>query len=518
MKTTVDRKDETTVELTVEVEPQRVKKAFDAAARELAKQVQLKGFRPGKAPRRLIEQRFGKGAIAQQALEPAINEYYAEAMEEADLNPVAFPEIDPESITFDEDEGCTFTATIAVRPEFEAPDHTGIQIPYPQWDVTDEDIDEELHELRDRFAEVDVVERAAGTGDYVTIDLEFAVDGEVQDDQGVEDAMYEIGSGGVTPALDEQLEGASAGDVLEYSDVLPDEYPELGGQEADFTVTVKDVRAKTLPRLDDDFALTASEYDTLDELRASIREQQLRQRISEAQHQARSRVLEAYLALADVPVPPQMVDAEVQQRVQRVEQQAAQYEVDADVLFEAEGTTREEFEESSRTAAQSSVKAQLVLDQLAEQLELEVTDEDVNNEIVRHATQNNVSPQQIAEMIQQQGSIGAMVGDILRRKTIDAIVDEAQLDGAPEDAVLIDVGLMADPDAELPDDKRDVVEQAVAQAEADLAEADEVRSTTTDDASPDSDDSDDSVESPDSVDSVDSVDSADSEDSADEEE
>ncbi len=512
MKTTVDRKDETTVELTVEVEPERVKKAFDAAARELAKQVQLKGFRPGKAPRRLIEQRFGKGAIAQQALEPAINEYYAEAMEETELNPVAFPEIDPESITFDEEEGCSFTATIAVRPEFEAPDHTGIQVPYPQWDVTDEAITEELHQLRDRFAEVDVVERAAGTGDYVTIDLEFAVDGEVQEDQGVEDAMYEVGSGGVTPKLDEQLEGASAGDVLEYSDVLPDEYPELGGQEADFTVTVKDVRAKTLPKLDDDFALTASEYDTLDELRASIREQQLRRRIMDAQHQARSRVLEAYLALVDVPVPPQMVEAEVENRIQRVEQQAAQFDVDADVLFEAEGTTREEFEEQARENAQSSVKAQLVLDQLAEQLQLEVTDEDVNNEIVRHATQNNVSPQQIAEMIQQQGSIGAMVGDILRRKTIDAIVEAAQLDGGPSDDVLIEVGLQADPDAELPEEKRDVVEQAVAQAQADLAEADEAL------ASDDSDESDDSDDSDDSVDSVDSVDSDDSEDTPDEEE
>ena len=510
MKTTVDRVDDTTVELTVEVEPARVKKAFDAAAKELAKQVQLKGFRPGKAPRRLIEQRFGKGAIAQQALEPAINEYYAEAMEESDINPVAFPDIDPESIKFDEEEGCTFTATIAVRPEFDAPDHTGIQVPYPQWDVSDDEITSELHELRDRFAEVDVVERAAATGDYVTIDLEFAVDGEVIEDQGVEDAMYEVGSGGVTPKLDEQLEGASAGDVLEYSDELPEEYPELGGKEAAFTVTVKDVRAKTLPKLDDDFALTASEYDTLDELKSSIREQQLRRKISEAQHQARSRVLEAYLALVDIPVPPQMVEAEVENRIQRVEQQAAQYDVDADVLFEAEGTTREEFEESARENAQSSVKAQLVLDQLAEKLELEVTDEDVNNEIVRHATQNGVSPQQIAEMIQQQGSIGAMVGDILRRKTIDAIVESASLDGAPSDDVLIEVGLKADPDAELPDEKRDVVEQAVGQSQADLAEAEA--------ALADSDDSDDSDDSEDSADSPDSVDSPDSEDSVDEEE
>jgi len=298
----------------------------------------------------------------------------------------------------------------------------------------------------------------------------------------------------VTPKLDEQLEGASGGDVLEYTDTLPEEYPELGGQEADFTVTVKDVRAKTLPKLDDDFALTASEYDTIDELRESIREQQLRNKIMEAQHQARSRVLEAYLALADVPVPPQMVEAEVQNRLQRVEQQAEQYDLDVDALYEAEGTTAEEFEEQARENARSSVKAQLVLDQLSETLELEVTDEDINQEIMRHAQQNQMSPQEIAEIIQRDGNIGAIVGDVLRRKAIDAIVEEAQLDGAPDDDVLIQVGLKADPDAEVPEDKQDVVEEAVAQAEEGLAVVDELR---------DSEDSPDSVESPDSDDSED---------------
>ncbi len=298
----------------------------------------------------------------------------------------------------------------------------------------------------------------------------------------------------MTPKLDEQLEGASGGDVLEYTDTLPEEYPELGGQEADFTVTVKDVRAKTLPKLDDDFALTASEYDTIDELRESIREQQLRNKIMEAQHQARSRVLEAYLALADVPVPPQMVEAEVQNRLQRVEQQAEQYDLDVDALYEAEGTTAEEFEEQARENARSSVKAQLVLDQLSETLELEVTDEDINQEIMRHAQQNQMSPQEIAEIIQRDGNIGAIVGDVLRRKAIDAIVEEAQLDGAPDDDVLIQVGLKADPDAEVPEDKQDVVEEAVAQAEEGLAVVDELR---------DSEDSPDSVESPDSDDSED---------------
>lgn len=491
MKTTVDKTDETTVELTVEVEPERVKKDIDAAARELAKQVEIKGFRKGKAPRRLIEQRFGKGAIMQQALEPAINDYYAEAMEEADLAPVAPPEIDPESLTFDEDEGCKFTATIAIRPEFEAPEHTGIQLPFPIWDVSDDGIDEELSELRERFAEVDVVERAADTGDYVTIDLEFAVDGEVQEEAGVEDAMYEIGSEGVTPKLDDELVGATAGDVIEYSDTLPEEFPEHGGEEAEFTVTVKDVRSKTLPALDDDFALTASEYDTIDELRDSIREQQERRAVVDAQHTARSRVLESYLALVDVPVPPQMVDAEVDGQLSQIQAQADQFGVEVEDLFEMEGVDREEWEEQTRTNAESQVKARLVLDQLAEDLELEVSDEDVSREIMRHAQQNQVSPQQVAETIQQQGTLGALVGDILRRKAIDAIYDEADLEGAPDDATLIRLGLQADPDAEVPADAMAAVEEAIEQNTVPVDEAG------------DSADSPDSVESPESDDSED---------------
>lgn len=471
MKTTVEHPDTTTVTLTVEVEPERVQQAFDAAAKELAQQVQIKGFRPGRAPRRLIEQRVGKGAIAQQALEPSINEYYVEAIEEAEIQPVAFPDIAPESITFSEEEGCSFVATIPVRPDFEAPDHEGIQVPFPVWDVDEDEVDQEIAQLRERFAEVDVVERAAGEGDYVTLDLTFAVDGEVQEEQAVEDAMYEVGSGGVTPRLDETLLGASAGDELTYTDELPEEFPEHGGMEAEFTVTVKDVRAKTLPALDDDFALTASEYDTMDELRRSIHEQHQRRAITRAQHEVRGRVLEAYLALVDIDLPEAMVDNEVEARLSRVEQQAAQYGIDVETVYEAEGTTAEEYEQTARTQARTAVKSQLVLDQLANTLELEVSDEDVNAEIVRHARQNDVQPQQIAEVIQQQGSIGALVGDILRRKAIDAIVDAATLEGGPDHELLVQLGLEPDPDAEVPADRQALVDEAVAQAAADAEEA-----------------------------------------------
>jgi trigger factor len=468
MKTTVDKIDETTITLTVEVDAERVKKAFNKAAKELSKEIQIKGFRPGKAPRRLIEQRLGTGALAQEALEPSINEYYVEALEETELAPVAFPKIDPESIVFSEEDGCTFVATISVRPEFEAPAHEGISVQFPVWDVDEAVIDTEIASLRERFAEVDVVERAAATGDFVTIDLTFTVEGAEMGDQAVEDAMYEIGSEGVTPKLDDELVGAIAGAVIVYTDALPEEFPEHAGKDAEFTVTVKDVRSKTLPALDDDFALTASEFDTLDELKDSIRTQQTRQTVTQAQHDARSRVLEAYLALIEIPLPDAMVESEVESRVGRVEQQAAQYAATA------------------REQSLGAVKAQLVLDQLAEQLGLEVDDADVNQEIFRHAQTNNVSPQQIAEVIQQQGTIGALVGDILRRKSIDAIIDAATLDGGPDDATLIRLGLLPDPDAVVPEGAQKLIDEAVAQAEADIiantVPVDEVEGASSDDS------------------------------------
>lgn len=441
MKTTVETIDPVTVKLTVEVEPERVKKAFDVAARELSKQVSIPGFRPGKVPRRLLEQRVGEGVIAQQALENSLSDFYAEALEGQEVMPVAQPEVDVEH--FDETDGCTFTAQLQVRPDFEAPEHTGIQVAFPQWDVDDAAIDEHLEQLRERFAEVDEVERPAGTGDYVTMDLRVVVDGEELTDSNVEDALYEVGSQGVTPKLDDELVDRMADDEFTYIDNLPDEFPEHGGAEAEFHVTVKDVRAKTLPDLDDDFAATASEFDTIDELRADVRTNLLRRRVQEARHQVRGDVLEAYLATVDVPLPPSMVDDEVEQRRHQLEHQAEQYGISLDDLFAADDTDLESWESDTRTRAETSVKARLVLDRLAEQQELQVDPQDVNDEIMRHAGQMGVDPKEVAEVVQQQGTLPALIGDILRRKALDMIMDDATLDGGPSDAVLAELGLLA---------------------------------------------------------------------------
>jgi trigger factor len=465
VKTSVETLDPTKVKLTVEVEPKRVKQAFDRAARELAKQINMPGFRPGKAPRRLIEQRFGDGVIAQTAMEDSLSDYYVEALREQELDVVSQPEVDVE--TFDEQDGCTFTATVEVRPSFDPPDHEGIDVTFPEWDVEDEEVDTQLEQLRERFAEVDEVEREAATGDLVTLSLRVEIDGEELESANVEDALYEIGSQGVTPKLDEELVGKSAGDEVTYEDALPDEYPEHGGEEATFSVTVKDVREKTLPELDDDFAATASGFDTIDELRKDVRDSLLRRKVEQAQHDLRGRILEAYLARVEVPLPEAMVEADKQARMAQLESQAERFGIDVDELLGMEDTSREDFESNAQQQSEQTVKAQLVLDALSRKLEVGVDPADIDQEIVRHAQAAGVAPQEIARIVQEQGSLPALLGDVLRRKSIDAIVAAANVDGGPSDEVLIELGLLDDPNAPAEDEGPVAVEAEPAEADAD---------------------------------------------------
>jgi trigger factor len=433
MKTTAERVEPTKVRLTVEVEPDRVSQAFEDAARELARQVELPGFRKGKVPRRLLEARIGKDAIRAQALEGAVSAYYAEAVRSEELRVVSMPEIDLQ--TFDEEAGCAFEATVEVRPEIDLPDHEGIDVTFPDWDVDDGDVEARLEELRERFAELAEVERPALRGDYVTLDLEVARAGEPIEGATVEDALYEVGSGGVTPKLDEELAGAVAGSKLVYTDELPEDYPDHGGKTAEFTVTVHDVREKTLPDLDDDFATTVSEFDTLDELREDVRGSMLRQRILHARQQLRAQVLEAYLALVDVTLPEGMVEAEREARLEQARRQAESYEADFEELLEAQGTDLESFTADAAAQAEQSVKAQLVLESIAEKLELEVGQDEIGEEIYRHAARHGVEPEQIARVINEEGSLGILAGDVLRRKALDALVETADVSGAPPEEV-----------------------------------------------------------------------------------
>jgi trigger factor len=445
--TSVETLDEVRIRLTVEAAPERVRVFFDRAARELAKQVDVPGFRKGKAPRRVVEQRVGTGAIAQAALEDALQEFYVEALGAASLDTVARPEVEVQH--FGEDEGCTFTATVEVRPTIELADHHGIRVSHPEWRAADGEIDAQLDRLREQFAEVEVVERAAAAGDLVTVDLRVSVAGTELDSARVDGALYEVGSGGVTPELDRRILGASAGDQLDYEDALPADYPEHGGAEATFSVHVVDVRSKRLPELDDDFADSAGGFDSLAELRDDVARSITRRRIMEGRHELRGVVTDAFVALHAVPVPPAMLEEAVHDRLHRLADEAAQFGGTLDELLALEGTSREDYEARLREQTERLLVAQLVLDALAKQLEVTVQASDIDREFARLAIEHRMDAKQVARLVAQQGTLPVLVGDIVRRRAIDALLEAAEVDGGPDEVTLLELGLVAPAEAEV---------------------------------------------------------------------
>jgi trigger factor len=462
--TAVERIDEVSVRLTVEAAPERVRAAFDRAARRIAKDVNVPGFRKGKAPRRIIEQQFGTAAIAQTALDDALQEFFVEALRSTELDTVARPEVDVKR--FDEQEGCAFTVTVEVRPEVELSDHRGITVTHPEWQVPDADIDAQLEQLREQFAEVQVVERAAAAGDLVTLDLRLSVDGVEVESARVDGALYEVGSGGVTPELDRRALGASAGDVLEYEDELPASYPEHGGKQATFTVTITDVREKRLPELDDDFADTAGGFDSMADMRADIADSLLRRRVMEGRHELRGVVTEAFVALHSVPVPPTMLTDAVAERIERMSQEAAQLGGTLDELLQLEGTSREDYEVRLTEQMTTILRGQIVLDALARSLELTVQAADLDREFARLAFEHRTEAKRIAELVRDQGTLPVLVGDVLRRKAIDALLDAAEVTGGPDEDTLRRLGLTAaEPESE-PDVEPEPDDATAAEPEA----------------------------------------------------
>ncbi|MEX2420958.1 MAG: trigger factor, partial [Actinomycetota bacterium] len=397
------------VKLTVEAAPERVRAAFDRASRTIAKDISVPGFRKGKAPRRVVEQRVGTAAIAQVALDEALQEFFVEALRTTELDTVARPQIDVER--FDEEDGCAFTVTVEVRPEITPADHHGITVSHPEWQVPDAAITAQLDRLREQFAEVEVVDRPAVAGDLVTLDLRLSVDGAEVESARVEGALYEVGSGGVTPELDRRALGASAGDVLAYDDELPESYPEHGGATATFTVTIADVREKRLPELDDDFADTAGGFDTLADMRADVADSLARRRILEGRHELRGVVTEAYVALHDVPVPPTMLSDAVAERLERLALEAQQFGGTLDELLQLEETSREDYEVRLGEQMTTMLRGQLVLDALARELGLTVQAADLDREFSRLGMEHRTDPKRIAELVRDQGTLPVLVGD-----------------------------------------------------------------------------------------------------------
>ena len=431
MQTTVERIDDTTIKLSVTVEAERVDASLENAARRLASEVRVPGFRPGRVPRRVLESRLGKDAVVAEAVRDALPAFYADAVEAESLSVVSNPEFDID--TFEGGKDAHFTATVEVRPDIPVPEIDGLQIPHPDWEVTDEDLTDHLRSLQERFAELETVERPARPGDYVVITVTATADGRTIEQASGDDVLYEIGEAGEDgPELDRQLAGATAGGILRFSDELGPAYGELAGTRCDFSVIVKEVKERRLPPLDDDFALTASEFDTLDELKESLRSQLALSKLSYATQALRGKVVEAVSALVEVPLPRSLVESELHFQLGNVSREAEQHGLTLDQYVSATGTDPQQLMTDLEASARATVKAQLVIDAVGRAAGVDVEQADLAVEVARQASRLGRPASELAQLMTSPERIGALLSDAFRRKTIDHLLARvAVLSGPP---------------------------------------------------------------------------------------
>lgn len=417
MKSAVENLSPTRVKLTVEVPSEELQPHVDAALKSIGSQIQVPGFRAGKVPARIIEQRIGKGAVIQEAVNEALPEFFGKAVDETGVEPIGQPEVDITEVPMTDGEELKFTVEVDVRPEVTLPDYDGVEISVDNLEVTDEDVEAKLTELRERFGTLVGVDRPAATGDFVSIDLKATIDGE--DVDAVEGVSYEIGSGNMLEGLDDALVGMSTGETKDFSAPLAG--GDKAGQSADCTVTVQSVKERELPEVDDDFAQMASEFDTAEELRADLAKQAEQSKKFEQGIQARDKVLDHLLSNTEIPLPEGIIEAEVNQHLE----QEGRLEDDEH---------RAEVDESTR----STLKTQFLLDALAKAEEIEVGQPELVEYLIMQSQQYGMDPNQFAQLLDQQGQVESMVSEVARRKALAAALDKAKIVDADGNAIDLD--------------------------------------------------------------------------------
>ncbi len=425
MRSTLEPVAPTKVKISVVVEPDELGPAIERTARRLSREVKVPGFRKGKVPRPVLEARIGREALIAEAIEhEAVPEFYAKAVEELGVEPLSRGKVEPPD--YKDGQPLEFSATVEVKPRIDLPPYRGVEVERPEIEVTDKHLDTQLDQLRERFAQLEVIGRPIAKGDFAQIDLRATRHSEEIAELTRTDFLYEVGSGTVVPELDEQLEGTHKGDILRFNGTLPEEAGELAGQEVTFTVLVKEAKSKVLPALDDDFAQEASEFDTLDELRAHLRERLEEAATGQVRSELETRVLDAFLGQVDVPLPETLVNDELQFRASRFVQQLNLMGISLEQYQQGAETTREQLEADLRAQAERAVKAQLVLEAVAAAEGIEASDEEVEAEIGRQAQRLGREPEDVRKAL-GAGRDGVIRGDILRTKALELLVENADV-------------------------------------------------------------------------------------------
>ncbi|MBN6058057.1 trigger factor [Nonomuraea sp. RK-328] len=447
MKTAVEELSPTRVKLTVEVPFDELRPSLDAAYKKVAQQVRVPGFRPGKVPARIIEQRFGRAVVLEETLNDAVPKLYGQAVDEVDVFPVSQPDIEVTKI--EDGEQIEFTAEVDIRPNFDVPDYKGVEVTVDSAEVTDADVDAQLDALRQRFATLTGVERPATGGDFVVMDLRAEIDGQNIEEQQASEVSYEVGAGSVLQGLDAALEGMSAGEEKTFRTELVG--GENAGEEADVIINVKSVKEKVLPELEDEFAQLASEFDTLEELKQSIREQSRRNKLIDQVVQARDKALDTLLEQIDIPIPDSALKAEVDARKHNLDHQIAESGLSRDAFFRLYQTTEDERLAEFETNSRKAIKVGFVLDKIVKAEELGVSEQELTNFVVRRAMEMGVQPNQLAQHLADNDQLTLAMVEIVRDKAKAVLGDAAKVvdsDGNEVDLKAIYTEINGEPVAE----------------------------------------------------------------------
>ena len=422
MRVTAEPMEGNLVRLSVEIDEPEFDRALGDVVRTLARQVRVPGFRPGKVPRKVLEARMGgAGALRAEALRESLPDFYARAIVDTEIDPIAQPEIDIKS---GEDEGAvSFDAVVQVRPLVSVPGYDGLQVTLPGLGVSEEEVQHQLDRLRENDAELDTVERPAIDGDLVTIDL-HGNDSSGAEVVGVDDYLYEVGSGSVVPELDAELHGAKAGAILAFDAPNPSE-PD---QQVGFRVLVKEVKVKKLPEVTDEWVAESSEFETVAELRGDIEDRISRVKLMQNQMAFRQKTIEALAGLVtDEDVPDVLVDAEVNERIHDLQHRLEAQKVGLAEYFQATGTSPDDLLQSVRGDAQAAVKADLGLRAVVEAEELTLNDDELDAEAASMAERMGTTPAELRRQLDTAGRTGAVRSELRKRKALEWLLDHVDL-------------------------------------------------------------------------------------------
>jgi trigger factor len=435
VKSTVETLGPTRVRLAIEVPFAELEPTLRKAYREVAQQVNIPGFRRGKVPAAVIDRRIGRDAVLNEAVQEVIPQQLVAAIQEHRVNTLGRPEVD--NIEVVDGQPLRFTAEVDVRPEITLPDLTGITVTVDEIKIEEPEIDREVESLRERFATLKTAGRPAGSGDFVQIDLEATVDGEPVEGGTAANLSYEVGSQSLLPGLDEALAGMSAGDQTSF--VTPLAAGEHAGREAEVRVTVRTVKEKELPPLDDDFAQLASEFDTLAELRADARERLTRRARTQQVYAARDKALAELVSQSGVPAPEGVVRDEVSHRKEHLSEELERLGRSLADYLALEHKTEAEMDSELAEVATEGVKIQLVLDTLAEAEQVQVSDDEFGQEVVGRAQRVGVEPQEYYEELVRTGAAAAVHADVRRGKALSRLLERVSVMDTAGNPVRLDL-------------------------------------------------------------------------------